>query len=66
MFYPNKIFNKKSDIYEDRKPGFFILDEDITNTTAVNSKIQERSKIISMSKAPQKTEEPWALFSGSQ
>ena len=31
------------------KPGFFILDEDITNYTAVNSKIQERSKIISMS-----------------
>ena len=37
------------------KPGFFILDEDITNYTAVNSKIQERSKIISMSKLLRKT-----------
>ena len=46
MFYPNKIFNiKVRHFMKAEKPGFFILDEDITDYTAVNSKIQERSKI---------------------
>ena len=67
MFYPNKIFNKKvRHFMKAEKPGFFILDEDITNYYC--GQLQDSGALQDnlYVQAPQKNEEPWALFSGSQ